>query len=160
MFIAHLPGAYLAFKAFAPKSLPTTAFIAGMIGSVAPDLDMFWFYLVDNKQHHHHDFLTHRPMLWLALFLVFWAIVKLYKPQRWTLIGMSFSTGGLIHMALDSIAGKISWLWPISDISAPLVVVQATHSHWVASFLSHWTFKVEIVITILALLVLIKSRRA
>ncbi len=99
-------------------------------------------------------------MLWLALFLVFWAIVKLYKPQRWTLIGMSFSTGGLIHMALDSIAGKISWLWPISDISAPLVVVQATHSHWVASFLSHWTFKVEIVITILALLVLIKSRRA
>jgi len=53
-------------------------------------------------------------------------------------------------MALDSIAGSIAWGWPLSAAAYPLVVVHPTHGHWILSFLNHWTFKVEIALTLIA----------
>jgi inner membrane protein len=36
------------------------------------------------------------------------------------------------------------WLWPLSDHLYSLVTVQPTHSHWVLSFVAHWTFWLEL----------------
>ncbi len=68
MLIAHLPAAYLVFRTVAP-SLPRPVLVAGLIGSVAPDLDMFWFVLIDGSVHH-HAFLTHRPVFWGMVLLM------------------------------------------------------------------------------------------
>ncbi len=156
MFIGHLPGAYLIFRASAPN-LGKLAFTAAMIGAIAPDIDILWFYLVDDRGHHHHSYLTHRPIVWLGFLLAGLAIRGQFQKSGTVLTFLG--AGGLVHMLLDSIVGQVAWLWPFSDATYPLVVVQATHSHWILSFVNHWTFKVEILITITALIVWLMTRR-
>lgn len=156
MFIGHIPGAYLAFKAFASKPTPKYVLVAGMVGAVTPDFDLAWFYLIDNRAHHHHDYITHRPFLWITLFAMFWLWFRASKRCIAT-VGMAASAGAITHMILDSIVGKIAWLWPFNDIAIPLVSVPETHDHWIKSFLHHWTFRVEIALTLLALAVLVRS---
>lgn len=156
MFIGHLPGAYLVFRTAAPN-LGKLAFAAAMLGAVAPDIDMLWFYLVDDRGHHHHSYLTHRPIIW-AGFLLAGMMIGIWASRPGTFLTF-FGAGGLVHMMLDSITGEVAWLWPLSDAAHPLVVVQATHSHWILSFLNHWTFKVEIAITVIALIVWFLSWR-
>lgn len=156
MFIGHLPGAYLIFRAATPN-LGKLAFAAAMIGAVAPDVDMLWFYFVDNRGHHHHSYLTHRPIVWLG-FLLAGLLIRQWFQKTGTALTF-FGAGGLVHMMLDSITGAVAWLWPFSDATYPLVMVQATHSHWILSFLNHWTFKVEILIAAAALFVWLTTRR-
>jgi hypothetical protein len=45
---------------------------------------------------------------------------------------------------LDSLAGSIMWLWPLDDTLYALVEVPPTRSHWVLSFLTHWTMLAEL----------------
>lgn len=156
MFIGHLPGAYLVFRTVGP-GLTKVAFAAAMIGAVAPDIDMLWFYLVDNRSHHHHDYLTHRPILWAGI-AAMGLLSRLALPRAGTIVA-AFGAGGLVHMALDSIVGKITWGWPFTDAAYPLVVVPATKSHWILTFLSHWTFAVEIAITLLAFFLWRRGKR-
>ncbi|MBO9396264.1 metal-dependent hydrolase [Shimia sp. R9_2] len=149
MFIGHLPAGYLLAKSPVFARASRTVFWGVLLGSVVPDLDMLWFYFVDQGSTHHHDYLTHRPILWAAVLL----IGALFKAGF--LIGLA--AGGLLHLALDSIAGKVTWGWPFSEVSMTLVTVQATHDHWIKSFLSHWTFKVELVLVAVALIVFVRS---
>ncbi len=156
MFIGHLPGAYLVFRTAAPN-LGKLAFAAAMLGAVAPDIDMLWFYLVDDRGHHHHSYLTHRPIIWAGILLA-GIMIHVWASRTGTFLTF-FGAGGLVHMVLDSITGEVAWLWPFSDATHPLVIVQATHSHWILSFLNHWTFKVEILITVIALIVFVVTWR-
>ena len=142
MIIAHLPIGYLAARSATTLGAPHLVFLGILAGSVAPDLDMLWFLLVDHGSTHHHDYLTHRPVLWAALGA---AGLLIRTPLLWAI-----AAGALIHLALDSIAGQIAWAWPISDASLTLVHVPATQSHWVLSFLLHWTFGIELLVTIFA----------
>ncbi|MDQ7070577.1 MAG: hypothetical protein Q9M48_07555 [Rhodobacterales bacterium] len=48
--------------------MPRQLWVAGLLGSVAPELDLFRFYFVDHCAHHHHDYITHRPLFWLDIF--------------------------------------------------------------------------------------------
>ncbi|MBM1816577.1 metal-dependent hydrolase [Pseudosulfitobacter pseudonitzschiae] len=137
MFVAHLPAAYLAVRAIRPDA-SRTVMAAILAGSVLPDLDLLWFYLVDARQHHHHDYLTHKPLVWALLALAGWA--------RGSAIAVGVAAGALLHMMLDSIAGQITWGWPFTTLAATLVVVPATRDWWLASFLLHWTIAVELMI--------------
>lgn len=157
MFIAHLPAAYIGFKTLAPK-LSKPAFFAGMVGSIAPDIDLLWLHFVDAVPNHHHDYITHRPALWGGMLAIGFLMYRSRKSDFARSI-MAFACGALLHMILDTIAGKIGWLWPFSDFAKPLVVVPATQANWILSFLTHWTFGVEIVITFLALLLLVLNFR-
>lgn len=125
--------------------------IATMIGSVAPDIDMLWFHLADGGRVHHHEYLTHKPVLWLSVLI---AGLLLRKPTV-----VAFGIGAMVHMVLDSFLGAITWLWPLSHASAPLVVVPASYDNWVLSFLFHWSFLVEIALVIAALIVAYRSYR-
>ena len=148
MFIGHLPGGYL-FARTLWRNSPRIVFIAGLIGAVLPDIDMLWFHFVDHGAVHHHAYITHRPAIWAAILMV----GVLLRNQ----IVIALGAGGLVHMVLDSIAGAIAWGWPFSDVSKPLVVVPATYDHWVMSFLTHWTFQVEIGLTFVAMVVAIRA---
>ena len=137
MIIGHLPAGYLAALG-ARRFWPAQGLFAGiLIGAVLPDIDMLWFFLVDDKGHHHHSYLTHRPALWALLLAA-----GLFVRKHPILIGLGL--GGLLHVALDTTLGQIAWAWPFSDTSSPLIVVQPTHSHWLGSFMAHWTFQIEI----------------
>jgi inner membrane protein len=158
LMIGHLPSTYLVYKIGAPRALPLAAFAAGMVGALFPDIDLLWFYFVDNRGHHHHEYLTHRPVLWFGLLALSFLFTRL-TGRRGGLVAMSFCAGALTHLVFDSIVGRIFWLWPFSYYSVTLVEVQATHSHFMLSFLAHWTFKVEILVTSVAAMVFLFNRQ-
>ena len=147
MLIAHLPAGYLVARA---SQVPVAVFWGFVVGSVLPDVDMLWFLFVDHGSVHHHSYLTHRPLIWMVL-----TIVGVLAESR---VIMGIGAGALFHLLLDSIAGQIAWAWPFSHATVTLVEVPATQSHWILSFMMHWTFAVELGLCALALWVLMRKR--
>ena len=147
MFIAHLPAAILLAQV-RPAVLLKRPWL--LVGAVLPDADLAVFYLWHAGSTHHHSYLTHRPALWMGLLLVALVIKRLQFGGTLKAICI----GALLHLVLDSVAGKIAWGWPLSNVAVPLVVVPATYDWWVLSFLTHWTFGVELLICTMAALVL------
>ncbi|MCC1493288.1 metal-dependent hydrolase [Cognatishimia sp. F0-27] len=150
MMIAHLPAGYLLATGLDGR-VATLAFWGVLFGSIAPDLDMLWFFFVDQGASHHHGYITHRPAFWLFVLLA-----GVVTRNRFI---AGAGVGALFHLLLDSIVGEIAWAWPISDATWPLVIVPATQNHWILSFLFHWTFLVELVVLACAALVFISRRR-
>ena len=111
MFIAHLPAGYLLAKTIRLRTPGRKAVMtAALLGAIAPDLDLFYFYTLDGRQHHHHSYWTHYPSVWFALMLLAWGASRI-KPWStggtWLLI---FSMSGFLHLLLDFIVGDIPLL--------------------------------------------------
>ena len=154
MIIGHLPAGYLVAKlcqSFGVK----LAIVPFVIGAVIPDIDMLYFFLIDNQSTHHHHYITHRPLVWIGAFLIALAL----RRTKFGKLLLPFSLGAVLHVMLDTTLGSILWLWPFSDYARALVVVPATHSHWLYSFMAHWTFWVEILLVLLALVVFFSGFR-
>jgi inner membrane protein len=78
-----------------------------VVASVLPDLDLFWFYFVDNRQHLHHTYWTHIPSFWL---LVSFLLTLFALPRRRRAILPyvgALTVGVLLHLLLDTVAGGI-----------------------------------------------------
>lgn len=138
MLIAHLPSGYLLARASRWRMG------ACLLGSVFPDLDMIRFWW-EGGHVHHHAYFTHLPAFWAAV-----ALLSLALPRKD--LSLPFLAGIFLHLSLDTVAGDVKWLWPLSDRMVHLVAVPATHDHWVRSFVFHWTFLLELGITAAALL--------
>jgi inner membrane protein len=105
---------------------------------------MIYFHAFDHSMHHHR-FWTHIPAVWLVVTVTSLALAKWLRPS-WVAPLALLLAGVWLHLVLDTWAGDIMWLWPVSDQFFHLFAVPATQSHWVLSFLLHWTFLAEIVI--------------
>ena len=78
--------------------------ICALIGSVAPDFDLIYFYLWDHKQHHHHTYWPHYPIVWLSLLLINFLLLGLLPGLRKTLLYSAvFLFCGSIHLLLDTV---------------------------------------------------------
>lgn len=148
MLIAHLPAGYLTARAGGASRGPLLW--AALIGSVFPDFDMIWFLFVDQGSIHHHKYWVHAPGFWLILAAVI--LPFLSRPARRA--GFMFLAAVMVHIALDTNAGGIMWLWPFSDHLYTFVTVPATQSNWVLSFMLHWTFLLELAVITLAAILL------
>ena len=152
MFIAHIPIG-LALARLITKRLLTFPVIAiATFGAIFPDLDLIRFYFFDNHERHHHDYWSHMPAVWVLIMLGWLCLAKLFK-RPFGKLPLTFFVAVLSHLILDTMAGAIEWLWPFSDKGFHLVTVPATHVKWYLSFLTHWTFALEVFISILALCV-------
>lgn len=153
MLTAHLPSGYVLARGVVPMQWVMPA---ALLGAVMPDLDMIWFHFVDMRSVHHHYYWPHIPLVWAGI-----ALVTL--PALWfcklLLPGVVFFAAILLHLLLDTIAGGILWGYPVSPDLLTLVTVPATQSHWVLSFMMHWTFLLEIAIWVLALGLWLKRER-
>lgn len=146
MRIAHLPAGFiLGTVTRGGGRNGRVVMSAALLGSVVPDLDMFYFYFVDDRQTHHHSYITHWPLFWLALGLVVVPLVRWLWP-RLTSTAAVFFGAIVIHMGLDSVAAPMHWFKPFDDVAVELVTIPAAYSHWMLSFVLHWTFLLEIVI--------------
>jgi len=151
MIIAHLPAGYVISKLLVrhaePLGVPATAFLwAGVIGAIAPDLDMFYFHLVDHRQHHHHTYFTHYPILWLVLLAA--SAIWLYnaRTKNHAACAAIFSLNGLAHMFFDTIVGDIWWFAPWGNESFAFFTVPALYKPWWLNFLLHWSFALELAV--------------
>ena len=162
MFIAHLPAGYIGaclLERNAQKATRRRQFIAFMIGSVFPDLDMLYFYLVDQGRHLHHGYWTHLPVFWLTALAIWLVVALVARSKAVAMVGIAFVAGVFLHLLLDTPFGGISWLYPLSDHSYSLVTVPATRSWWVWSFVFHWTFLFEVAICVAAAVLYFVRRR-
>ena len=149
MIIGHLPAAYLlgslVSQRLSVKQLPANRVVLVCIaGGLAPDLDMLYFYLIDQRQHHHHTYLSHWPIMWASI-LVAGAIWQEIRPQgSWGLVVILFSFGALVHLVLDSVVGGIWWFAPFIDRPYALFSVTARYDPWWLNFVFHWSFFLEL----------------
>src|SRR4051794_5179826 len=118
VLIAHLPAGYLVSRALSRRWI-----LFGLAGSVFPDIDLLWFYLVDHRQHMHHSYWTHIPIFW-AFIGALCELFALGWPAR------LFVGNALVHLVLDTVQGGIAWAYPFSDERFVFVRVPALHGHW------------------------------
>jgi inner membrane protein len=144
MIIAHLPSGYILARAATLRQALVVS--AALLGSIFPDLDLLWFFLVDGGSIHHHRYWMHAPGFWLAVGLVLLPLVRKLWPARFT-AALAFCAAIFLHLVLDTLAGGIMWLWPFSGELFTLVTIPATQAHWLLSFVLHWTFLAELAIT-------------
>lgn len=151
MFIAHLPAGYLCGRLYSrhltgPRAAAPV--LAGMVGGIFPDIDLFYGALVDAGRIHHHLYWTHLPLVWLVLSAAAPAL-RLGGSGRRHVIG-TFLLAVWGHLLLDGVAGDIWWLWPWLDRPFSLVAIPASHADWWLNYLLHWTFTLELAIVALA----------
>ncbi|MFT4182886.1 MAG: metal-dependent hydrolase [Rhizobium sp.] len=160
MFIAHLPAGYILSKlvverdAFYKKSLVGVALAC----SVLPDVDLAYFYLIDQRRHPHHDYITHTPIFWLAIAGILALGLIACRRSTWLIFVAIGLLSILLHLVLDTVAADIRWLYPFSDRVFNLVQVPALYQPWYLNFLFHWTSWVELAICLLGIFIFLKDR--
>lgn len=167
MFIAHLPAGYILSKGVVAlgqlrrlsEQTKRRLIAAGMIGAIFPDIDLLYFYFIDHRQHGHHSYWTHLPVFWEAALLV-WIALFWNRSCTWFWLGTAFGLSALGHMVLDSTAGGIRWLYPLSLEYFRLAHIPAGQAWWVMNFVLHWTFWLEIVIVVGAGIFYLQAGRA
>lgn len=155
MFIAHLPAGYLLSRRLAPRPSwrdipPFRLMMAGLIGSVFPDIDWLWDLFVDHGMRHHHTYPTHLPLVWLTVLAVALPLLRLSGKRVAFALAVFFSANVFTHLLLDSVAGDIWWLWPFVDKPYALVKVPPLYHPWILSFVLHWSFGLELAIGLAA----------
>ena len=151
MIIGHLPAGYVASKLMLPyfeaRGAIAKPFLwAGVLGAFAPDFDMVYFHLVDHRQHHHHTYWTHFPIVWLSLLLV--SLIWFYsaRTKSSAALAVIFTINGFTHLSLDTIVGDVWWLAPFVDKPFALFTVPALYKPWWLNFLLHWSFAMELAV--------------
>jgi len=157
MIIGHLPSGYVLSKLLANKLArsgikPKQVVAAGVVGAISPDLDMFYFHLVDNRQHHHHSYWSHYPVLWFAMLVVASVWYCLAREKGKAMFALVFFSAGFMHLLLDSIVGDIWWFAPFIDKPYALFTVPALYQPWWLNFILHWSFVLELLLTFWAML--------
>ncbi len=140
MITAHIPAGY-ALGAVAGWRGPVMG--AALVGAIFPDLDLFVFYLIDDRAVHHHRYWVHAPAFALAIstgliLLTTWLWPRL-RP-----IAIAFGAAWMLHLLLDTIAGDIMWLWPVSSEGFSLLSVPGRPgTHFLIAYLTHWSMALE-----------------
>lgn len=163
MFLGHLPAGYLCSNFLlkhreVPIEKRNMLLILGLIGSIAPDLDMFYFYLVDHRQHWHHSYVTHWPSFWLGVIASSFMVGSTIRNRLLVYGGTIFGINGLLHLVLDTHIGRIRWLEPFSDRWVYLWNVPSLYHPKILNFMFHWTFLFEITLVVSAIYVFTKNR--
>jgi hypothetical protein len=129
----------------------------GLAASVLPDLDILWFYIVDHRRVLHHHYWTHVPFWW-AVIAATWCLGYAGMRRRKPGAGSAVFFGNVfLHLVLDTIVGGIAWLAPFSRHLYSLVTVPAGHRWWIGNFVLHWTFALELLVVVMALVALARQ---
>ncbi|MEW6712782.1 MAG: metal-dependent hydrolase [Candidatus Riflebacteria bacterium] len=153
MIFAHLPAGYLLTRALTEKISPELrkpVLYTGLLASIAPDFDLAWFYLVDGGYGSHHHYWTHVPLFWLALCSLSAVISSLTRQRTLFWCSISALINFELHLALDTMYGKIAWLYPFSDWREPLLSLHSTYSRSSLNQMTSWTILLEIAIMVAA----------
>ncbi|WP_305890928.1 metal-dependent hydrolase [Methylomonas rosea] len=155
MIVAHLPAGYivstLMFHRFEKYGVPRLIFLrAGLLGRIAPDLDMIYFYGFDHRAHPHHSYFSHFPSVWLLLLTLAILGFQHCRHKKLPLLALIFTCNGMLHMLLDYISTNIYWLAPFVNRPFALITVPSVYQDWWLNFLLHRSFALEILIVLWA----------
>lgn len=167
MFLAHMPAGYLASRLLLSQfqlepSKTKWLLLLGLLGSVLPDLDMFYFYLIDNRQHGHHSYWTHIPFYWISLLGLSYMIAAIIRSRFLVAAATVFIGCILLHLSLDTFAGGgIKWLYPFENSYINIFSIPAqANRYWVWNYFLHWTVLVELSIISIATITFWKTQKS
>lgn len=156
MFLAHMPAGYIVSKFFISQfrfnqTKVELLMCIGLLGSIFPDLDMFYFYLIDHQQHGHHSYWTHIPFYWVTFLLSAYVVAIIFKSRILVGIATVFIGGVLTHLLLDTFAGGgIKWLHPFYNGYFHFFSIPSRHGYWIWNYILHWTMLIEFFIISIA----------
>ena len=165
MFLAHLPAGYLCSHALLHRSRsqprkPQPYIALGMLGSIAPDLDLIYHAHFDPHPVFHHYYWTHYPFAW-ALPAMFALLACLALNRRNVALAvLIFASNGLLHLLLDTLWGGIAWAWPLEPTLYKWVSVPHNHRLWVMNFVLHWTASLELALIAAAGILFVARHRS
>lgn len=164
MFIAHIPSGYIyavsIIKSIKKTAIPTHLIIfSAVLGSILPDFDLIYFYLIDHRQTHHHKYITHWPLLWISLVFISYLIYAFSSHKKLGLLSLIAFSSCMIHIILDTVVGDIWWFFPLIDKPFALFTVNALYKPWWLNFILHWSFALELVICSFAAFIYIKRKK-
>lgn len=162
MFFAHLPAGYLVGRGMLKTGSATLQqarqlMLVALVAGIAPDFDLLYFYLVDSSKSHHFLW-PHIPFFWLPLAILA-GLLKLAGRDHLSAIALTAFLSVMLHLLLDSVAGGIFWLWPFSQEVVVIQHVPAKYQFWIANFILHWTFLLELFVIAVAMIVYLGGRK-
>lgn len=89
-------------------------FVVGFIGGIFPDIDLFYYYLV-NASSSHREFITHTPIFYIVLCTIFSLFFWIIKKPLLALGALIFMLGAFSHLISDTIVAQIMFFYPFSD---------------------------------------------
>lgn len=167
MFFAHLPAGYLVAKGMLAlpwgKQLNTgerrALMTTGLIASVLPDIDLFYFYLWSDRSVGHHAYITHTPAAWFLLAVLVALAGIAFRKDSWQWHNLFLLMGVQLHFVLDTVAGQIRWFFPFYSTWHNWMHVPRQPGWWVWSFMSHPSMAIEAFIIAVAAWVAWRANR-
>lgn len=159
MIIGHIPAGYILTKKLQQKFKIKKFLALGLLASIFPDLDIFYFYFVDHRQNLHHGYWIHIPFYWLIISVFTFAVLTLWNKKEYYFAALIFFSNVFLHLFLDTIVGKIEWLYPFSSRSIYFFDVPAVHSFWLYNFIFHWTFLFEVAVIAWAVIIFVRRKQ-
>ncbi|NCO05362.1 MAG: metal-dependent hydrolase [Candidatus Magasanikbacteria bacterium] len=159
MFIGHIPSGYILSTTLQKRFFTQSYLFWGLLGSVFPDIDILYFYLIDDQQHLHHSYWIHVPFYWMIITAVTLSIFFLRRRFDYIIAAVFFFSTVFLHLILDTLVGKIAWFFPFTDRAVSLFEVPAVYSFWIYNFIFHWTFLFEIAAIVWALILFMKHKK-
>ncbi len=158
MLISHFPVGYIVTKVFNKVTKENIPFVKfGLLFSLWPDLDLFYFYFINRKLTFHHLYFTHLPFVLLICAVIAIPINMINFRQSLKSIYNFFVISWFAHLVLDTFTGGIAWLYPYNKKIFILINIPPSYSNWLLSFIFHWSFIIEICLVLLAGALAIKS---
>ena len=176
MLIAHAPAGYIISKFVSRKFFKDNKFFitSGVFGSIACDLDIIYWEIIDKRAANHHEYWTHVPHDLLPLIPI--SIVLYFLNRRLSIASAFFAVGVYLHLILDTFLAGIKWHYPHSNKYTSLIEPKEvpeliTYNEtfytlkflnfsydldgWVYNLAMHWTFQVEIAIVIFSFFIFV-----
>ncbi len=154
MFFAHLPAGYIISQVTEKKFGATVSsrkiMAMSLVGSIAPDLDLIYFYLISARTMTHHAYLPHIPLFWIIVFLLLLMTNLITYSKERILLSTLFIINVFVHLILDTVVGGVIWLYPFKTEYVSFFVINARYDWWVLNYLLNWTFVFEIGIIAMA----------
>jgi len=156
MLIAHAPMGYIIAKKQKVEKKSLAA--ASILFSVLPDFDLLYYYIFDDGKRSHHLYFPHLPIVMFGSFLILLPFMQFRPMKKFRPYISLFYINWLVHLLLDTVTGGIAWLYPLKNTLIKLIQIPAHMSHWILSFVFHYSFLIEIGIVFYAFLLWKKSR--
>ncbi|NQU99463.1 MAG: metal-dependent hydrolase [Parcubacteria group bacterium] len=122
MIFSHAPAGYIITflsskfnKIKFTKKQTLWIFLFGVIFSIFPDLDLFYYYFISTSETH-RALITHTPILYVAIFLILFLYSYFKKNEFTRLISFVILFSSLSHLLLDSLGSGVAWLYPLSKL--------------------------------------------
>lgn len=137
MIIAHASVSIIANRLFNKegyknKKLSIVSDILAALFGILPDFDLFYLIASNDSAFNHHSLMTHTPVFWLVVFLIFryglYLIARLFNKDTANafnksiidIFTLSLLIGTLSHLVADLFTGQIMALYPISGYAFSL----------------------------------------